>query len=342
MMFNLQRSRLFLRSAFFMLFVLAPPLDIFRFDLTLGHFILFGHPWTLGLDPFLAGEAGVGAAIFNIFLRGFLPLAATVALVIWVSWKYGRLYCGWLCPHFSIVETINALMRRTIGKHSIWDRETLPERSPDGSVVKPDGHYWWLTLAVAVALAFVWAVALLTYLLPPAEIYRNLWHASLTRNQGIFLIAATVVFSLDFTLARHLFCRFGCAVGLFQSLAWMANKKAMVVGFDRVRGRACSDCDNACDNACPMRLKPRTIKRHMFTCTQCAQCVQACEQVQADNPHGALLQWVDNACALDKSDRDFGRRPAVPERCFDSGGTLETRPVRFVARAASRTEKTPG
>lgn len=342
MMFNLQRSRLFLRSAFFMLFVLAPPLDIFRFDLTLGHFILFGHPWTLGLDPFLAGEAGVGAAIFNIFLRGFLPIAATVALVIWVSWKYGRLYCGWLCPHFSIVETINALMRRTIGKHSIWDRETLPERSPDGSVVKPDGHYWWLTLAVAVALAFVWAVALLTYLLPPAEIYRNLWHASLTLNQGIFLIAATVVFSLDFTLARHLFCRFGCAVGLFQSLAWMANKKAMVVGFDRARGRACSDCDNACDNACPMRLKPRTIKRHMFTCTQCAQCVQACEQVQADDPHGALLQWVDNACALDKSDRDFGHRPAVPERCFDLGGTLKTRPVRFVACAASRTEKTPG
>jgi ferredoxin-type protein NapH len=26
--------------------------------------------------------------------------------------------------------------------------------------------------------------------------------------------------------ARHLFCRFGCAVGLFQSLAWMANPKA--------------------------------------------------------------------------------------------------------------------
>ena len=342
MMFNLQRSRLFLRSAFFMLFVLAPPLDIFRFDLTLGHFILFGHPWTLGLDPFLAGEAGVGAATFNIFMRGFLPVMATVALVIGISWKYGRLYCGWLCPHFSIVETINALMRRTIGRHSVWDREKLPERGPDGRVIKPNAHYWWVTLTVAVAFAFIWAVALLTYLLPPAEIYRNLWHASLTRNQGIFLIAATVVFSLDFTLARHLFCRFGCAVGLFQSLAWMANKKAMVVGFDRVRGRACNDCDNACDNACPMRLTPRTIKRHMFTCTQCAQCVEACGLVQQNNPQGSLLQWVDNACALDKSDRDFGRRPVVPERCFDSGGTLKTRPVRFVARAASRTEKTPG
>jgi ferredoxin-type protein NapH len=34
------------------------------------------------------------------------------------------------------------------------------------------------------------------------------------------------VFTLEFALARHLFCRFGCAVGLFQSLAWMANPGA--------------------------------------------------------------------------------------------------------------------
>ena len=336
MIFSLQHRRLLLRSAFFMLFLLAPPLDIFRFDLTLGHFILFGYPWTLGLDPFLAGEAGVGEAIFNIFMRGLLPLAATVALVIGVSWKYGRLYCGWLCPHFSIVETINALMRRTIGKHSVWDRQQLPERGPDGRVVTPNAHFGWVTLTVAVVLAFVWAVALLTYLLPPAEIYGNLWHATLTRNQGIFLIAATTVFLVDFTLARHLFCRFGCAVGLFQSLAWMANKEALVVGFDRARGRLCSDCDNACDNACPMRLKPRTIKRHMFTCTQCVQCVQACGQVQANNPQGSLLQWVNNACALDKSDRDFGHRPAVPGDCFDAGCNREIRPIRFITRTDQR------
>lgn len=334
-MISLQHKRLLIRSSFFVLFLAAPPLNIFCFDLTLGHFILFGQPWTLGLDPFLAGQADVRAAIFNIVVRGFLPLAATAALLLWVAWKYGRLYCGWLCPHFSVVETINALMRRSIGKHSLWDREKLPERLPDGRVIKPDSGFWWLTLAVSVLLAFAWAVALLTYLLPPAEVYGNLGRATPTRNQGIFLLAATVIFLIDFTLARHLFCRFGCAVGVFQSLAWMANKKAMVVGFDRARGRACSDCDNACDNACPMRLKPRTIKRHMFTCTQCAQCIQACGHVQAANPHGSLLQWVDGACALDKSDRDFGRRPHVPGGCFDSRDKREIHPMRIVASTAA-------
>ena len=46
------------QAGFFALFVLAPPLDLFRLDLTLGHFILFGQAWTLGLDPFLRGEDG--------------------------------------------------------------------------------------------------------------------------------------------------------------------------------------------------------------------------------------------------------------------------------------------
>ena len=65
-----------------------------------------------------------------------------------------------------------------------------------------------------------------------------------------------------------------------------------------------------------MRLHPRTLKRSMFTCTQCGRCIEACEQVQQGNPYGTLLQWVDGACALDKSGRGLGHHPAVPKDCF--------------------------
>jgi len=68
-----QKQRLAWRSAFFLLFVLAPPLDIFRFDLNLGHFILFGFPWTLGIDAAHPLQSGL-----NIILRGFLPIALVV------------------------------------------------------------------------------------------------------------------------------------------------------------------------------------------------------------------------------------------------------------------------
>ena len=314
---SVQTKRLISQAGFFILFVLAPPLDLFRLDLTLGHFIIFGQDWTLGLDQFAAGQISAGQAALNIFLRAFLPIGSVIAFVLWISWKYGRLYCGWLCPHFSVVETVNAVMRRAIGKFSLWDKEKLPQRNPDGSVITPDRRYWLLLLPLVFAFALLWAVTLLTYLLPPQEIYHNLWNGVLTRNQAFFIGFGTLAFFVEFTLARHLFCRFGCAVGLFQSLAWMANKKALVVGFNRAKAGFCYGCNIACDNVCPMRLNPRTIKRHMFSCTECGQCIAACEQVQINNPDGSLLKWVEDDCALSKSDRNFGHRPVVPAHCFE-------------------------
>lgn len=310
---TLQRRRRLFQAGFFALFVLAPPLDILRLDLTRGHFILFGHDWTLGIDAFLAGEAGIGAAVLNLLVRGFLPLFAIAGLLLFVAWRYGRLYCGWLCPHFSVVETINRLMRRASGKPSLWERKPLPALQADGRLLTPDRRYWLPTLVAVVGFAFLWALVLLTYLLPPAEVYHNLLNAQLTRNQAIFLGVGTLAFCTEFLLARHLFCRYACAVGVFQSLSWMANRKAMVVGFDTRRARRCQSCNNACDNACPMRLKPRTLKRAMFTCTNCGECISACSQVQGGERRQSLLDWVSDECALPVV---TGRPDKSARRCF--------------------------
>lgn len=316
---NTQRNRLLTQAGFFMLFLLAPVFDLFRLDLNLKHFFFLGMHWTLGLDDFVAGKIDATQAAINIVLRGGFPILGTIGFGLWISWKYGRLYCGWLCPHFSVVETINQLMRRAIGRQSLWDRHALPEKNADGSITRANPLYWLVLLPLVIAFAFLWAIALLTYLLPPAEIYGNLWHGTLTRNQSVFLTAGTLAFFVEFMFARHLFCRYACAVGLFQSFAWMSNRKAMVIGFDRRRASACINCNSACDNVCPMRIKPRSIKRHMFTCTQCGQCADACSQVQADNPQGTLLQWVQGECALDKSARGFGHHIDIPAHCYGPG-----------------------
>ncbi len=295
---SLQRRRRLFQAGFFILFVLAPPLDLLRIDLTRGHAIFLGMDWTLGIDAFLTGQGGILEAFFNLLWRGFIPLFGGAALLLWIAWRFGRLYCGWLCPHFSVVETINSLMRRASGRPSVWERRPLPERRPDGTVQSPNGWYWIPTLLAVFGFAFLWAVVFLTYLLPPAEVYSNLVHAELTLRQSLFIGAATLALSAEFLLARHLFCRFACAVGLFQSLSWMGNDRAMVVGFDARRASRCQDCNNACDNVCPMRLKPRTIKRKMFTCTECAQCISACTVVQGGEPQESLLRWVSGEQAL--------------------------------------------
>jgi polyferredoxin len=251
-----------------------------------------------------------------MLLRFFLPLALGVGGGFFISWKWGRLYCGWLCPHFSVVEIINALMRRSIGKLSLWDRKKLPEKQCDGTHIKPNKKWGLVTALMVFLFSFTWAVVLLTYLLPPKEIYLNLIQADLTRNQFIFISVATFLLMLEFTLARHLFCRFGCAIGLVQSLVWMANKRALVVGFNRQRAKQCGDCDSSCDHACPMHLNPRSLKRHMFTCTQCMQCVDACEKVQNQKQQISLLSLLNNDCALDVSARSFGHKPKISKNCY--------------------------
>ncbi len=299
-----QRQRLAWQMGFFVLFVLAPVFDLFRYDLYAGHAIILGIDWRLGLDDFFAGRITGTEAGVNLLLRLFLPLVGGAALFLAVAWRWGRLYCGWLCPHFSVVETINRMMRHASGKQSLWDGKAVPPRNPDGSTFVVDARWWLLTVPMTAFFAFVWAVVLLTYLLPPAEVYGNLWQLAPTRNQALFIGAGTAVLTLEFLFARHLFCRFGCAVGLFQSLAWMGNRGAMVVGFQRERAADCSTCYGpggpgyaACEGVCPMRLKPRVAKHQMFTCTQCGQCIAACATVQESRPPGPLLGWVEQEAA---------------------------------------------
>lgn len=191
-------KRRWLQAAFFTLFILAPPLDIVRLDLNLGHFIFMGQNWTLGIDRFLAGEASASAAALNIFLRAFLPLATIVGAGFWVSWKYGRLYCGWLCPHYSVVEMINSLMRRAFGRFSLWDKFQIDPVNPDGRRIESNRLYWIPLLFASIGFAFLWAVVLLTYLLPPAEIYHNLFHAELTHRQFIFISVGTLALFIEF------------------------------------------------------------------------------------------------------------------------------------------------
>lgn len=207
-------------------------------------------------------------------------------------------------------------MLKASGKQSIWDPKKQPDLQPDGSHLVIDKRYWFIVATAVVSFSFLWAVVFLTYLLPPKVIYYNLLTFTLTTNQLIFITVATFVLSIEFLFARHLFCRYACAVGVFQSLAWMSNKKAMVVGYNEKRANDCSDCNNACDNICPMRLKPRTVKRNMFTCTTCGQCLDACETSQQQRNRPAILQWVQDECAIPVSDRGFGKYPKVSEHCF--------------------------
>lgn len=287
---KLQKYRSAAQLGFSLLFVLSPGLDLLRFDLSQAQLWFLGVRWSLGIDALTRGEINATHAALNLVLRAFLPIIGFIAVFLIVAYRYGRLYCGWLCPHFSLVETLNNLLQRACGKLSMWDSRKTPH-----ATIKPHPR-WWPVFALSCGLmGFLWAITLLTYLLPPTVIWGGLIHGTLTPNQARFLVIGSLIFTAEFAFARHLFCRFGCAVGLFQSLAWMANPRGMVVAFARERARDCKTCDqprgSACDSVCPMRLKPRNIKRMMFSCVQCGKCLDACDSSQKAQSRQPTLEW---------------------------------------------------
>ena len=302
MITSIQPLRITTKIAFFALFLFAPLLNIFRFDLDLGHFIVFGQAWTISIDSIRYGGDSVDAAI-KIFIRVLMPGMIFVAVTGFLIWKFGRIYCGWLCPHFSVVELINDLMLKKLNRVTVWEKASKQSK---GLLPKATVFF------VAISMAFVWAVGLLSYLLDPKLLLHDLANFALGFGSTLFITVATILFTLDFIFARHVFCKYGCALGLFQSLIWMANKKAMVIKFDSTRAKACRECElynkhKPCDQACPMRLPTRNMKRAKFTCTQCVQCVSACSEVQKNNPEGSLLKWVSGEQAI-SVDRPAGKK----------------------------------
>ena len=295
--------RLMLRTGFFILFITAPILNIFRFDLPAGQLIVLGHVWSLGLADYQSGAADPYLPSLQIVLRVLLPMLALSGTLLWLAWRYGRLYCGWLCPHFSVVEIINRLMLRASGKPSLWEPRRHILHTTEGHPILGQRIYWCLVVLAVIGFSGLWSLVLLSYFQPPKLLYSRVLSFDLPSSQCLFLGIATLVFCTEFMLARHLFCRYGCAVGLFQSLAWMANKRALMVAFDGRRAAACINCHAACDDACPMRLKPRSIKRRMLSCTQCTLCISACETVQQE----PLLAWVQAEAALQAGARDRGK-----------------------------------
>ena len=118
-----QRQRVALQMGFFILFVLAPVFDIFRYDLDADHAWLLGMEWRLGLDDFLAGKASALEAAGNIMLRLFVPLIIGAGVLLGVAWKWGA-----CCNAGGVATDVAGAAACPVAARRSQKREPLPSR----------------------------------------------------------------------------------------------------------------------------------------------------------------------------------------------------------------------
>jgi len=184
---------------------------------------------------------------FYLVLLGALFL---VALTLWVTVVFGRLWCGWLCPQTVI---------REIGG---WIVSALPAGFRHGGKTLV-----LLPFSALVSLSLLW------YFVPPAEATRGLFRSPVLL--GFFLSQWVVIYTMVAVVGPR-FCKTACPYAMLQNV--LSDRETLAVAYDPARPE-CLRCDG-CTRACPVGIDIRQGGQR--ECIACAACIDACRKATSD------------------------------------------------------------
>jgi ferredoxin-type protein NapH len=258
---------------------LGPALNIFRVDMI--------HQRVIFMQQNLPFE-------FNTLM--WLPLGfyGAVILIGMISFIWGRLFCGWSCPHNTLTEWTYTL-RAMVGRHKKprWMKLLLKKQPLLKEV------FWVASPVLGLPLTFVLSLLLSFYVVPPdwalAQYASGHPHIALVFGNGLF-----VLIGLFLLYAGTDFCRTCCPYGLAQSVSAYQEAsiwKPLEIQFSGDVVSQCKTC-SACQIVCPVDIDPRdgTLKGGLKVgqfdgCFNCGECIDACKYIHSFKKKTSLLSF---------------------------------------------------
>lgn len=260
-------------------------------------FTFRGNPW-MQVDFF-----GRKLVIFGqIFWAHELPLFLTailgtiIGIYALTAWG-GRVFCGWLCPHNTILETIFRPLEQLIeGRSNLRRQLDAAGTSPRKILLKT--VKWTVYSGVALAMSancIAWVVSgkvLAHELADPAGHVGTI----------LVLLAVGGVFAFNFGWFREQTCLIVCPYGRLQGV--LLDKRTLLVGYDHRRGEPrgrlgtpdAGDCVNCrrCVQVCPTGIDIRDGLQ--LECIGCTACIDACDDqmLKVSRPKG-LIRYTTEA-----------------------------------------------
>jgi polyferredoxin len=253
------------QALFVALLLLAPALDILRYDVAAKDLYVLGRVWDLGLGPEFYGDPsafGPAYVAVRFFLHAVLPWLAVLSVFPILGFLLGRAFCGWGCPEGALFEIADYLTLKMFGRRSPFGPAPNDPAGMRGSPVLWGG----LSVLYLLTVPPFFGIMLSGYFIAPARIWREV--TTLSPSRG--LLAGTI------GVWAYIICKYLCGAGLMQMLLGWASPIALALRFDRARFERCTDCQ-ACERACFMGVKPRS-SRPNINCVLCAECVDACRK----------------------------------------------------------------
>jgi cytochrome c oxidase accessory protein FixG len=217
----------------------------------------------------------------NLILHAF---GATVIISVFaVTSVYGRLWCGYGCPHPVYLEFIFRPIERWLEgtPRQMHKRDEGPWNF-DRAWRK--GSKWFLYAAICLFMS----ITFVSYFLGWGGVWERLLTTPLEHGGMLFAIGVVTVGPfINFVWFRDQMCTVACPYGRLQTVLY--DNDTIIVGYDtkrgepRGKGRArteesgdCVDCGR-CVTTCPTGMD---IRRGLqMECIGCGQCVEACDEI---------------------------------------------------------------
>lgn len=243
----------------------------------------------------------------DIYLVFFL-LTGVGFTLFFITALFGRIFCGWLCPHTVFLEGIFRKIERWIGgsrSHFFKEQDQkLNFKKVRNTLVK---NILYIAISFAIAITFL-------LLFVPQESYREMWISGSGSHPTLILWTLVLSGAIFFNYGwfREQTCLIVCPYGRFQSL--LTDDDSLVIGYDKLRGEPrgkpaanfgdCIDCGR-CVVVCPTGIDIRNGLQ--LECVGCANCIDACDEMMSKIGKPKGLIRYDSLNGLEKKQKKIFR-----------------------------------
>ena len=213
-------------------------------------------------------------AAHDLFLLFWVSMLGT-ALLSAVSFLYGRLWCGWVCPQTLASDFADSLKTRL--DKALGTRPGKPRFALSRSL--------WASLILAVSLAT--GVVLPCYWLAPSDVFAATRAPWRDPAAGVTVYLTAAVLAADMLWLRRRFCSHLCPYGPLMST--LGDRNTLAVRYLTERDDDCIGC-HKCEVDCPMGIDiKKGVGQH--ACIGCGECIDSCNDVLGKRGKPGLIEF---------------------------------------------------
>ena len=213
-------------------------------------------------------------AAHDLFLLFWVSMLG-VALLSAVSFLYGRLWCGWVCPQTLASDFADSL--RTRLDKALHTRPGQPRFRLSRAL--------WTTAILSMSLGT--GVVLACYWLAPRDVFAATLKPWSDLPAGLTVYLSAAVLAADMLWLRRRFCSHLCPYGPLMST--LGDQNTLAVRYLTERDDDCIGC-HKCEIDCPMGIDiKKGVGQH--ACIGCGECIDSCNDVLGKRGKAGLIEF---------------------------------------------------